>query len=758
MNKFLMFTVALGIVFLSSCSNEEKLSTYAPKEGDGKLTFILPMAKKTSVTYAYPGDTIDAEYQVNNMFIYWVTYDGSKSQWTVFKTFAYGAGAGASASINPIDLRDDANTTTATIGIGGETAASRFYFIANVNGPTNVHAALLNNVQVGLPEDSLQNVISDALVMNGQSMELLGTPLPMSINKSTNSGKMYVDVPDLTVGVISNVHLKRRVARFDIINTAAFSNFEISNVYISRAQKRGWLQDTAFIGTESWATQVGGIQIPGSGANGPAGIGDSDGDGKDDLFDDPVHKNDTAWVNPAVFYLWPTVLKKNDVSDPTDGTEILLEGKFMDGNTRMYKLYLDDDQAIEANKIYRISVTRATINTLKFELIIDPWLDGPEPDSTVQTSTLINWAANSSISASNGWTIGLDTITQAPTFEYSASDSIPVTLTITTSGTNKGSDSHAHVTSVNIYSGNNTTYGHVSNDLTRTTSTTIIQSNTTVTYGAQYTTVHTIQLPPTDAPLWTELQITNPNNDQDYKIIKLYSNNYGKTGYKPIRVGNLLWAPVNVGATDLPPEKPTPTTSNKDTYFKYTGYYFEWGRNIPYGGMGYPTLTTTSTQFTSLSSAYTDSAYYNGSNINWLSTLGNYFWDRDSAQGPCPAGWRVPSREEIEALILASNVDANNFWLRYKIAGTTDTIFIPSNGAYKSANIGNLTTGDSSNKPYVLLWSATMDTVGVGTGTKGYPYRWYHNNAAPTCEIKPSTYDHAKYAYGIRAVRDIPTP
>ncbi|MDR2476087.1 MAG: hypothetical protein LBD45_09560, partial [Bacteroidales bacterium] len=84
----LLGCIALAAVALTSCNSEETLLTNSevPVE-KGKLSFVLPLGKKGPVTYATVTGK-DAEYELENLFIYWFRDAGSGYE--LFKTFSYG--------------------------------------------------------------------------------------------------------------------------------------------------------------------------------------------------------------------------------------------------------------------------------------------------------------------------------------------------------------------------------------------------------------------------------------------------------------------------------------------------------------------------------------------------------------------------------------------------------------------------------------------------------------------------------------------
>jgi hypothetical protein len=721
----------LAILLLTGCNSEETLlvnNDALPAE-KGSLSFVLPLGKKGPVTYASVAGK-DAEYELENLFIYWFKDIGG-GNYELFKTFSYGVGAD-NITLSNTALTSHASSTVATVMVGDETAASRFYIVANVNG-TGIAAHALTNLAAGASETALQEAFANALAVdtNG-NLELIQTPLPMSVidDGSTPGGFVTVASP-AAGGTISGVHLKRRVARFDIINTESYSNFEVTRVIVNRAQRAGWLHDVAFADTDPYFDEGVTIIDASLTANGPAGIalGDNDHDGLDDAFAPgaPTEK-DSTFLNESVFYLWPTVLKQNDGVDPTDGTEIVIEGKYYGSVIRLYKLKLSKDQTVEANKVYRIKIARHAETQLKFELIVDDW-DDEFDYPTANAGSSVNWAsatfAAPGVTASTGLPAN---------YEYASSSSAPVDVTIVTTGTNLTTS--GHVTTVRILPKAGAYY--LASDLADTQAATIV-SNTVLTYGAYYTTTHIISMPPTDAPIETMLVITNAANEYDSQKITLKSNNYAKTGFKPVKKGNLLWAPVNVGATVLDSTGSSFTSANG-------GYHFQWGRNL--GWDPNYTLQSTDKQAGPITPAqlasYADKFISMSSNADWLNPSDDDAWGGESLdpakmQGPCPPGWRVPTSAELNTLFSGTNAWKGN----NKVLTCDDgKVYLQAAGYHNY----DTALGQVGSRGY--YWSATKTS-----GTPGNSAFLRFQNGGGSQGIQQ---DGRVIAYPIRAVRDIP--
>jgi uncharacterized protein (TIGR02145 family) len=645
-------------------------------------------------------------------------------------------------------------TTIATILVGDDVNPSRFYIVANVNG-TGVKSDALKNLAVGASESDFDHAYTNALAVDANgNLALIGTPLPMSVRDAAPTANGYITVASpSTEGIVHNVHLKRRVARFDIINAAAYTNFEVTRVIITNAQRSGWMHDAGFnAASDPFAASTGKTIVNASTANGPAVSGlDNDGNGIDDDYDNGIA--DSLFLTPSAFYLWPTEMKE---LSPETATEILIEGKYYNGITRLYKLDLTGKGTVlvEANKVYRIKVIRSLEKQLKFELIVDDWEDTVDIE-TDKTEGTVTWA-NVTATSSGGKTFDLTNFEgkdDCDSLEYSSSATAPVTLTIVCEGTNLTGGANNHVTAIQILSRSALIRDDgLQGDLDATRDPANIVSETRLTYGVHYITKHTITLAPTDAPLISMLRITNAANEQDYRLIKLVSKNYAKTGYAPVVVGNLLWAPVNVGATNLPDTKAN--FANDANGESITGHHFQWGRNVPF----LPTdanVSTKAAQGPLAPDLAADTTVFIKSTGDWLSVGDNDLWggvssDRVKMQGPCPPGWRVPTKDEWAALIAAtSKTNASNNWYTWTVTAT-NTILYFQNGGLRSST-GTVVDYAGQTGPWGLFWTASTDV-------SGNAYRIYLTNNSPSLSAPGNPGDNKARGYSIRAVRDIPTP
>jgi uncharacterized protein (TIGR02145 family) len=737
-------TALAALLLLTACNVEESLlDNGTPPFEKGKLSFVLPIGKKSTTTYAV-GDTVkgsDDEYKLVNLRIYWFINKGTgntSADYGIHKIFGTGVGINTQIAegIDQIQLNAVNATSphaTATIDVGDETTNSRFYFVANVCGATGsglIESRMLRDLpnHPTLTAEVFEKYVSDSLLIDQQGLMVpIGTPLPMTVADNTYNPGGFVQVSNpAEQGIRDNVFLERRVARFDIINVADYSNFRVKNVIINNAQMQFTLHDSPFV----WTTNVKNttkINVEATANGAPASNPvDADLNGIPDCYEGSTKTDSTETVNESIFYLFPTVLdgKTGAGSSALTKTEISLEGIFSNTDQRFYKIDLKDtDKPIEANKVYRIRVVPRLNNVINLELTVADWESAALYDTVGASSpgkdiTWGTFTANfKGVQLNDRY--GMDSMVNKPyVFEYASTTTDSVKITIVSKGTNCSRDSVAghHVTHAYIDKIDNTDY--VQGDLDMTIGEINVKSKTVVTYAGIYETTHVITLPPTDAPLETELVMSNGINPQETRTLRLKSNNYAKTGIKPILIYNTdknikqLWAPVNVGATVLTKKDVDdflPSFSADDNV-TYTGYHFQWGRNLPFKGTA--TIPTVQGPVTAAAADTLTAFIKKGSANDYLITPDDSLWLGANAQGPCPDGWRVPTGDDWLYLSSISNdVSSSAAYSRWTLPKTspTDTLWFPFNGYINSD--GGLTKYNNASGETGMLWSASPDPV-----------------------------------------------
>jgi len=169
---------------------------------------------------------------------------------------------------------------------------------------------------------------------------------------------------------------------------------------------------------------------------------------------------------------------------------------------------------------------------------------------------------------------------------------------------------------------------------------------------------------------------------------------------KPVvLINGVRWAECNVDAPGTFAASP-----------QALGMFYKWGTKIGWSATGDPTSTS--------GQAWADVAAESGD--NWL-----------AANDPCPAGWRLPTKEELATLL--DDTKVTKAWVTtpangYKFTDQTNTsnsIFLPAAG-YRYYTDGTLGyAGD-----YGFYWSSTMSSAHDAWGLSfysgdAYSYRTY---------------------------------
>ena len=309
MKRATIFAMALMLGF-ASCS-KESTEGVGPENLDGAaLSFSFQRPGQKYVTYADIATA--AEWEINTLDIYY--FEG-----TTYK--------GKLASTDYTES-EDAATHTTTIAMTKDWVTANvgktytFYFAANdvageaTNAP-HIPGAFAGNLDAfkALPTNVLTDTDADTKFDNIETSLLFsGVSAPVAV----------------TGGKISqSVTLKRRVARFDIVNPKPYQ-YRVTEIYVSDVKVQGAMfaagSGMAPIATRSLDKIVG--PLP----------GDYDGTRA-----------------ACVFYLYPTELE-----DETIALEVEYIGE-ADGEKEIFTLADDTHVSIDANKRYTLTLNAADL-------------------------------------------------------------------------------------------------------------------------------------------------------------------------------------------------------------------------------------------------------------------------------------------------------------------------------------------------------------------------------------------------------------
>ncbi|MDH6305572.1 uncharacterized protein (TIGR02145 family) [Parabacteroides sp. PH5-13] len=421
--------------------------------------------------------------------------------------------------------------------------------------------------------------------------DTLSTPLLMSGSTTITEVSTPDDKP-----LELKVDLKRRVVRLDIDNNPKETNFDVKKILVSKAKLRGYVFNGS-TGTPAKPIEEGNYQ--------PIAI--------------EPRKPQTPERLDSVFYLYPTTIGVG-----TGKTEIALEGIF-NGETKVYNLNIADLEA-QPNKRYILKVKTVDLNKAEMEIKVEDWVDeviGPaNPETDLVTFSAIKRTDATGIVVEPNDVYNLTKVTKEGK------------LTFTTSSFNeKGTKAE-----VKYNWGSASSYGDF-----------VVNTPTpALTYsGASYVQEYEIDIPNINGskvPVEVEITIRNEANPDQKKVITLYANRYIDTKLYPVLIDDTYFAPVNAGV------------SGPDAKVTDYGLQYQWGRNT---GLSYESGISFNDTIMGPMSA--DDALIgegknrfikgvNSANFDWLTPSQDDLWSGTNAQGPCPKGWRVSNKTDIEKI------------------------------------------------------------------------------------------------------------
>ncbi|MDR1884419.1 MAG: FimB/Mfa2 family fimbrial subunit [Prevotella sp.] len=597
---FSAILVAAGL--LSGCSSEEVVPEAETAGQSGTLTFSFPLSRP-GVTYSIADDVtagadvtaVGNENVINDVTVY--MFQNSNEEKLVAKQSVSSEGGVQSVTI------DVSNFTS-----GNEDYV--FYAVANV------HNNITDNFTIGVTTLSIFTAAvataTDAVPISGSNMLMVGYKTIAGLDTATPSTQV--------------INLRHRVARFDIDNLAFDDNsdndnltsgepgyneketfFTITKIHVLNTLSSGYLTKENNGQTRTPLTDKSTLTIPVDG----------------------VPNINTANLAEGAFYLWPGKLAAK--ADWNEGSTIIeVEGYSVDLKPRLFTVQLGSAQEILANKRYTLSVSRISQTTLAFALTASNWEDDTNVQATpesVDTFEYGEFALNGFPLESNDIDLSDKTGDSELTF-YTDGDSKATGVLTATLDLTEGS---AYASEVTLAP----------------------DGDPVVTYSVgkirQY---YKITLPKPSIAVSGTLVIDDgkgktktfditfdPGSDPDPST-PYYSN----TGLKAVLVGGKYWAPVNVGATS--------TTYSADV--AGCGYIFQWGRS--YAAFTYGSEDDTLEGPVTASEAsnnYANKFIFNNITepYDWVDPQDSDLWPGDNAQGPCPAGWRVPTSDELEILM-----------------------------------------------------------------------------------------------------------
>lgn len=309
-----------AILFAGCQKSDEEPNNLPP--GKGKVIFNL----HTPGTFLTRGADVDGENggAKDKIAFYQFNKEGKYEQ-------RYVLNYAVATSVN-----ENNNTRSYSLELTSSTKGEKRFIIVESENESN------------FPSMSESNTINDLLnsktiAENGK----LNPPFVMSNVKT--DGKEYVTVADIESPENQvNVKLKRRVARFDLLNDPTESGVVIDKVYIKNRYTQGLIGD---VSGNAGNISVDMLEIPAA-----------------DLANDRKS-----------FYLYPTQL--TSILDQNEKTVVWATTKLANTNTAGPTLYLNlaSDINVEANYLYQLN-TKRIAGSAGFDISVEEWKDGTSID------------------------------------------------------------------------------------------------------------------------------------------------------------------------------------------------------------------------------------------------------------------------------------------------------------------------------------------------------------------------------------------
>lgn len=666
----LILPAVAATLLLAGCMSEPRESTDIPKGSTKSITFTLPEIKGRPATYV---DAVGGENDLNYLNIF--MFDGDTE--TLERVFG---------NDEIVVDKTSGPKPTATVDVTERSGDKEFFFVANGENITSELAA------ARFGETTIAQFLES---VSDKQSTLPVTPLLMSGRSSLTAieNVATADPADLQVS------LGRRVARFDIENDAAVTNFTIQKILIANVSKQAYIFEDATgtpartIAKEKAAEIAFGTQA--------------------DANSDKIAK--------SIFYTYPT--KIGDAE-----TEISFEGVFRNDPAKVRIFTLKPAQAVDilANKRYILKAKPITINEIEIELTVDDWADDSTEMEAKPGDNLISISAPRLIDGDGKLTGTFD----GGDMKYDVTKATRESIIRFSTKSFRKSGSTASLTYLKGAAGD--------------VPITINTPEPVITYGeACYVQEYEIKVGHTGfTPKEVEVLVEVVNEYDPIQTVYMLIVRADRPVYPAsetidmpgVLVGGTWFAPVNVGAT---------TINKSIANFTDVGYYFQWGRtDSPFKQSGYATvggpLNATNAannkgKFITVSTA-----------IDWLTPGNNGLWTGDNRRGPCPEGWRVPLTTELQKIVTAFNKNKTAYdGYTLKVTGDTgEFLYIPSAAEYINPLTGLY---EAARKSYSFLWAADAPTVNVATSL-GIG----HN--IPSCII---AYTHNRaYGFQVRCVLD----
>lgn len=347
----LMMFMGTGLLF-TACNNDDGNNDYEPGK-EKAVTFVFPgLAKGGVVPYITKADVVanPGESELSTMDIY--LFDGTSDNAKLERIYHSGV---ANDNDYEFTVGSSGEDKTATLKIPFSDQQKGFFFVANGRNLISLNKVKEGETTLGVFKNSLVDAVTPD--------KHLATPLLMTDYQTI----------DLATETSKEINLARRVARFDFVNDASKSSFNIKKILIFSTNSLAHVFNAA----------------------------------TDPLQESPVNMNEIDFTQiPAapdepnegttgsVFYIYPTMNDDGSLSTTT----LSLLGETNKGVTQIYPVkfiaYEDDDPdkpvnvQILANHRYTVMVENLGMADLEVTLKVADWIPGEDIPEDINVGTI----------------------------------------------------------------------------------------------------------------------------------------------------------------------------------------------------------------------------------------------------------------------------------------------------------------------------------------------------------------------------------
>jgi len=367
-----LFTpIILGIVlFLASCSSDD--NNNLPNPGNAKaVTFVFPGLAKTGVvpyeTKADPVIANQGESDLETMDIY--LFDGTADNSKLERIYHSGV---TDDDDYEFEIGSSGEDKTATLQIPFSDKQKGFFFVANGRNLLSLNKVKEGETTLGIFKNSLVDPVTPA--------KQLTTPLLMTDFQSI----------DLATETSKEIELARRVARFDFVNDAGKSSFNIQKILIFGTNSTARVFDSATDPLQYLPVNMNEIDFT-----------------QITAAPDAPNEGTTG----SVFYIYPTMNDDGSLSTTT----LSLIGETNKGVTQIYPVkFITYDDAdpdtpinvqILANHRYTVQVENLGMADLEVTLEVLDWKPGEDIPQIIDVGTIKVVDDQGQVIPDNGLTI-----------------------------------------------------------------------------------------------------------------------------------------------------------------------------------------------------------------------------------------------------------------------------------------------------------------------------------------------------------------